>query len=506
MSALLSPAKPVRTRFKVPGEGSYELEADIPPPVPRAYPPPSPPPKPVPQATALGLTKVTSLSFVQEARLKPSEPEPEPASLFSFRKLTSFSLKFTADEEPPAAVASPSKVDVVPPPRVARREGGVLAYNSGDSVILLDLSRPIRELSTIQLKSVPTSHALSHGTEGLRLIVGCVSGEVLLYSDVSRRSSTPSHIVYNRDAIHSSSRVVCVRWVPTHIPPHKFIAVHADGIVIVYDTRHKPREEGRITPPPNQDEGARVIQPNEIVVNRHTKGKKSNPAMVWQIGCSMLTCCDFAPGGGSVVIGGKDGVLRVVDFVRETVVVGFRMYFGGVLCCKWSPDGMYVAVGGEDDLVSVFEPGEKRLVARLEGHTSWVSAVAWDETLCQKNRYRIGSAGQDAKLLLWDFALDVLHHRTPRQAAASRRKKENGLVNGADGIVEAAGKMDVPVVEPVVAHVAHAEPLTDVWFQECGVFTTDAGGGVKMWGRPPLHAVPEISLGQGGGRGATDLD
>lgn len=55
-----------------------------------------------------------------------------------------------------------------------------------------------------------------------------------------------------------------------------------------------------------------------------------------------------------------------------------RSYFGGFLCVCWSPDGKYIVVGGEDDLVTVWSLQERRVVARGQGHRSWVSVVAFD--------------------------------------------------------------------------------------------------------------------------------
>lgn len=373
----------------------------------------------------------------------------------------------------------------------------------------------------------------------------------------------------------------------------RFISVHVDGGLVVYDAQYKPtgtrtaaleelpsppaRPSPRPDDRPERDRerersglsagsdkqapshrragSAAAVCPglHEITVNRNVKGKRNNSATVWQIGRAALTACHFSPVATSdsiiLALTGRDGYLRIVDFVKEMPLISFRSYFGAFLCVAWSPDGKYVATGGEDDLVSIFCPEERRLVARLEGHTSWVSAVAWDTALSLlPGRYRIGSAGQDAKLLLWDFSLDVLHHRSSHRPSGSvvrirsyrcdsSPSGNNGLPNGTAGgierkgsklsrlrghgvtnepgtsattvptVVPAPGRAEVPVVEPVVAHVAHGEPLTDVWFQDCGIFTADAVGGIKMWSRPPQHSVPEISLGRGGVRAAgTDLD
>lgn len=316
--------------------------------------------------------------------------------------------------------------------------------------------------------------------------------------------------------------------------------------------------------------GSAAIMPNglgqhDVNVSRGVRGKRNNPAAVWQIGQSAITDCEFSPQPCAtdvlfLAVTGRDGYLRILDFSKETMTVAFRSYFGALLCVSWSPDGKYVAAGGEDDLVSIWCPAEERIVARLEGHTSWVSAVAWDAALCGSGRYRIGSAGQDAKLLLWDFALDMLHHRTPQQrltsgvvrlqsyardsatnstagSSVSGLSNSNGPVTGTAGtavpvverrtsklarfrgqstsatpavdtdggsmpsvpatkavIVRAMGRAEVPIMEPVVAHIAHAEPLTDVKFQEAGVLTADSAGVVKLWSRPPQHSVPLLRL------------
>ena len=45
----------------------------------------------------------------------------------------------------------------------------------------------------------------------------------------------------------------------------------------------------------------------------------------------------------------------------------------------WSPDGKYVACGGEDDLVTVYSVKAKRVVARGQGHKSWINRIAFDQ-------------------------------------------------------------------------------------------------------------------------------
>lgn len=79
-----------------------------------------------------------------------------------------------------------------------------------------------------------------------------------------------------------------------------------------------------------------------------------------------------------LAIASQDGFLRVFQYDTMELLGIARSYFGGFLCVCWSPDGKYIVVGGEDDLVTVWSLNERRVVARGQGHRSWVSVVAFD--------------------------------------------------------------------------------------------------------------------------------
>jgi Ras family protein T1 len=87
----------------------------------------------------------------------------------------------------------------------------------------------------------------------------------------------------------------------------------------------------------------------------------------------------------------------------------FTSYYGGMICVCWSPDGKYIVTGGQDDLVSIWSLWEHKIIARCQGHSSWVSCVAFDPWGCDERNYRFGSVGDDCKLLLWDFSVGMLH-------------------------------------------------------------------------------------------------
>lgn len=87
----------------------------------------------------------------------------------------------------------------------------------------------------------------------------------------------------------------------------------------------------------------------------------------------------------------------------------FASYYGGMICVCWSPDGKYMVSGGQDDLVTIWSLAERKIIARCQGHNSWVSAVAFDPWRCDERNYRLGSVGDDCRLLLWDFNVGMLH-------------------------------------------------------------------------------------------------
>ena len=108
------------------------------------------------------------------------------------------------------------------------------------------------------------------------------------------------------------------------------------------------------------------------------------------------------------------------------LVACYASYFGAFTCVAWSPDGRFILArllqradisvthwflyqtGGQDDLLTLFSPWEQRVVARCQGHSSFVSAVAFDELRCDTRTYRFGSVGEDNKLILVRNRFDFL--------------------------------------------------------------------------------------------------
>lgn len=234
-----------------------------------------------------------------------------------------------------------------------------------------------------------------------------------------------------------------------------------------------------------------------------------NPLYKWTFGTENYAINEicFSPCGQNLAIVSQDGFLRVFQYNTMELIGVARSYFGGFLCVCWSPDGKYLVVGGEDDLVTVFSLLDKRVVARGQGHRSWVSVVAFDPyttsytnwegpdfsddenpvnenyNRCHTNHnshdhaekdrnkktnssvrdslapdklatsYRLGSVGQDTQLCLWDITDDVLRqsigHRTrlssyePINTAGTTTTMMTTAINGIDGTNE------IPIIKPV---------------------------------------------------------
>ncbi|KAJ8884485.1 hypothetical protein PR048_016342 [Dryococelus australis] len=166
------------------------------------------------------------------------------------------------------------------------------------------------------------------------------------------------------------TKVTCIKWVPGSA--NLFLVSHSSGQLYLYNEELPCGTTPPHYQPFKHGDGFAI----------HTCKTKStrNPLYRWVIGSE--GCCinefAFSPCGTHLAIVSQDGFLRVFHYDTMDLLGAARSYFGGFLCVCWSPDGRYVVVGGEDDLVTVWSFHERRVVARGQGHRSWVSVVAFD--------------------------------------------------------------------------------------------------------------------------------
>lgn len=257
------------------------------------------------------------------------------------------------------------------------------------------------------------------------------------------------------------TKVTCLKWLPKS--PNLFLASHSSGHLYLYN------EELPCTPAAPNYQNFKSGDGYTILTCKSKSTR--NPLYKWTFNtdnCSINEFC-FSPCGTMLAIVSQDGFLRVFHYDTMELLGIARSYFGGFLCVCWSPDSKYAVVGGEDDLVTIWSLHERRVVARGQGHRSWVSVVAFDPYTSYSNcdssdfsddenmgngpekpiqplpntftnatdttennipassrrstrnscrdsistekigtSYRLGSVGQDTQLCLWDITEDIL--------------------------------------------------------------------------------------------------
>ncbi|KAI3683496.1 hypothetical protein L1987_84001 [Smallanthus sonchifolius] len=371
-------------------------------------------------------------------------------------------------------------------------KGTYLIFNVGDTLYITELNSeekdPIKSISFGN--SNPVCHAFdSKAKDGHDFLIGLSTGDVysgslrLQLQDVGKKLVGAHH--YNKDGALNNTRCTGVAWIPER--DGAFVAAHADGNLYVY-------EKSKDGP---GDSSFPVIKDQTQFSVAHARSSKSNPIARWHICQGPINAIAFSADGRYLATVGRDGYLRVFDYLNEQLVCGGKSYYGALLCCAWSPDGKYILTGGEDDLVQVWSMEERKVVAWGEGHNSWVSGVAFDsywspptsEDESENAVYRFGSVGQDTLLLLWDLAMDELVvpvRRPPGGSPTYSRTQSSHWDNmvPVGTLQPAPSTKDVPKLAPLVAHRVHSEPLSGLIFSRESILTASRDGYVKIWMRP----------------------
>ncbi|XP_058128699.1 WD repeat-containing protein 20 [Anopheles ziemanni] len=358
-----------------------------------------------------------------------------------------------------------------------------------------DLNKPIDK--KLYKGTSPSCHDFN-GTaatcEGAPLLVGFSTGQIQLVHPGRREQGK----LFNEERNIDKTKVTCLKWIPGS--QNQFLVSHASGCIYLYN------DELPCTPATPSYQTCKGGD-GYVVLASKSKATK-NPLYKWCFGqhenASINEFC-FSPCGQHLAVVSQDGFLRIFHYEHMELVGIARSYFGGFLCVCWSPDGKYVVVGGEDDLVTVFSLHEQRVVARGQGHRSWVSVVAFDpyttsystldgddlsdeetslseqhrnhhhhgsgyshpdgssasakqpqqphdssacDKLTAQNRlatcYRLGSVSQDTQICLWDITEDVLRQSFGRVVKSTNHAgKKEVMINGlSNGECEIGAKGD----------------------------------------------------------------
>lgn len=245
--------------------------------------------------------------------------------------------------------------------------------------------------------------------------------------------------------------MTCIKWVPGS--ESMFVTGHRSGYMYIWEVECKQRVHGTKL----QFIGIKEVQDTKFFTCKSKQ--KCQVLERWLVGHGSINGMAFSPDCTHLAVVSQDGFLRVYNFKMHELYGRMRSYFGALLCVCWSPDGNYIVTGGEDDLVNVWSFHHSRIIARGEGHKSWVNAVAFDPytssagqpadvTAQEEYRprtssiprqvaeerklgvisYRFGSIGQDTHLLLWELSGDVLKLRRPFTRLRSYRSRDSRLL------------------------------------------------------------------------------
>ncbi|GAB2272383.1 hypothetical protein Dimus_007209 [Dionaea muscipula] len=373
-------------------------------------------------------------------------------------------------------------------------KGTFLIFNVGDAIFISDLNSQDKDpIKSIHFSnSSPVCHAFdSEALDGDDFLVGMSTGEVYSVSLRQQLQDPGKKLVgarhYNKDGSVSSSRCTSVAWVPKR--DGVFVVSHMDGNMYLYE-KHKDAASDPSFP---------IIKDQTQFSVAHARNIKTNPIARWHICQGSINGVAFSNDGVFMATVGRDGYLRVFDFARELLICGGKGYYGALLCCAWSADGKYILAGGEDDLVHIWSMEDRKIVAWGEGHSSFVSGVAFDPFWLspssddgeEETMYRFGTVGQDTQLLLWDLVMDDIVVPLSRsllsrsQGSGSQSPHANGSYPAAVGsLLPSPKQKDIPKLAPLVAHRVDHEPLSGLIFTRDSVLTACREGHIKIWMRP----------------------
>ncbi|KAN0028725.1 hypothetical protein ACTFIV_010577 [Dictyostelium citrinum] len=384
----------------------------------------------------------------------------------------------------------------------------------------------------------------------LQILVGTDTGEILLFDPQIK----PVDIkVFNKDNLEKS-KCLCVDWLPNC--DDKFIAGFDNGNIMIFDTNRTEHKSllSQYSNASNNINGNNSSGYNNSISGKkqdfkfsvyHQKESRYNPVSLWRISDKKrVNSFCFSPDGNYIAVACQEGLLNIYDIDGKVHLISFKSYFGGFLSVDWSQDGKYIATGGEDDFISIFSFEEKQLVARGQGHLSWIGCIKFDPYAfpIDSNYYRILSGGEDTRLLLWDFSKDTVLRKQRGKSFSNNKSNSSGNnsnnnnynnnnnnnnSNGDDNsskeespslssvlskesqqkaielqnkptnlnisppvtpmIVNSLSRTVAPIILPIVSHRVHTDPITDLLCTNDWIVTVSYKK-FSIWARPDTVA------------------
>ena len=193
-----------------------------------------------------------------------------------------------------------------------------------------------------------------------------------------------------------------------------FLVGYADGSVLAFDRMLDVEVTIAETSGGAAGEYMRVVRQAEPACN---------PTALYSFGHphaprSAITSLTFSTAGSLLCVTQSNGVCCVVDYHRSVLVACLAAYYGGWTCAAFTSDDALLLLGGEDDCVTIVETGRWVVVGRCEGHNGFISGI-YLRAMTEAGVYRIVSAGEDGRLLFWEWIAGRRSRSTATAASAS---------------------------------------------------------------------------------------
>jgi len=314
--------------------------------------------------------------------------------------------------------------------------------------------------------------------------VGFESGEILLIDSISFNQLCK----FNSGSSLNQSRVTDLCWIPGS--SNMFVAAFGNGMILVFDRDKDDSQKG--------GSGYSLDstgKPDTHFFVHHPKTSKSNPVARWHVGKGPVNHVCFSHDTKMMCVCCHDGHARIFDFTSEKLLFSFRSHYGAILCAAWSPDSQVLVTGGEDDLVVAWSIRDKCPIVRCNGHTSWISSIAFDAELCDPEdmddgNYRFHSVAQDGRLCSWDLCDRNMIFTRKRTGAKSRNTSfasppAQARVGAAGSLVCEVPRADeIASLAPTSNALIDTEPLSSLAIAPQCLITSCFSGEVKIWSRP----------------------
>ncbi|CCJ28389.1 unnamed protein product [Pneumocystis jirovecii] len=327
-------------------------------------------------------------------------------------------------------------------------------------------------------------------TDHIDVVFGFSSSDIIWFDPTSIRYTR-----LNKHGVINPSSVNCIKWIPGS--KNLFMAAHNNGALVIY---HKEREKFNFIPKDDSSTNTSDSIKFKIHVSLlNSKNQKCNPVSYWELPNQSPTSFSFSPLSCHVAVVFSDGTLKIIDYKNERLLDIYHSWFGGLICVCWSYDEQYILTGGEDDLITIWSFSNKTIVARCQGHHSWVTGVAFDPWKCSKNYYRFGSVGADCQLLLWDFNVEALNLPKSMKndsflqnnvsSSKTLSKNHNIEKNNENKQFEPVDHPSIPhasvsILSPITSEVLHNQWLNGIKFFKKSIIVSGKKDHIQIWDRP----------------------